>query len=82
MSSNAKYCVVKQMKAKPHTVVEVQFYEVRQDARDEADAKNKSAVSYKFKVMPLKPGKIKRAAGVLKDLLKDIGTPIKTPSSK
>lgn len=57
----AKYVLIKQMNRKPFTVVVAVEFEVRQDARDEAKRLNRTAVNYKYKVLPLKVGKIRRS---------------------
>lgn len=58
----AKYVVVRQMKRSPFTVIDGEEFEVRNDARVHARESNRMARVYKFKVVLLKPGKIKRKA--------------------
>lgn len=60
MPNAAKYVVIKQRVRFPFTVVGAEEFEVRQDARNDAKEKNRKAVNYKFVVVLLKPGKIRR----------------------
>lgn len=62
MSNQAKFALVKQSMGVDRKIVAVWEYEVRRDARNEADRLNKGTVKFHYFVMPLKVGKIQRKA--------------------
>lgn len=63
MNNAPKYAVVKQCKRSPFTVQSAEEYEVRSDAREDCKRKNATAINYKYRVVTLKVGKIRRVDG-------------------
>ena len=62
MAKQAKFALVKQSMGVDRKIISIWEYEVRLDARNEADRLNKGQVKYHYSVMPLKVGKIPRKA--------------------
>ena len=62
MANQAKFALVKQSMGPGFRIISIREYEVRLDARNEANRLNKGTKKYHYSVKPLKVGKIPRKA--------------------
>ena len=62
MAKQAKFALVKQSMGVDRKIVEIYEYEVRRDARIEANRRNAKTKKYHWSVKPLKVGTISRKA--------------------